>query len=267
MMKRLIISSLIFLTVFQFGFWDRVDAQDVGDSLLREVSHLNSMKEGLRREIESLKSANYLKLKAIESEIQKYEELRIKQAAELDQVEADLQSLQSRTRTSGQVSAVEASSREIKKSLAAFHGRSLRAGTGQTPVGGETALSRFLGSFSEAKTMLKRTGSIRDEASGFSLVNGETVQGKIRWVGETAAIGVFEGKMAPLSPDGRGGWKALRPLEISLTNLVVFSNVKDMIDSGVTANLGDRALGLVPILWLGLLGVAVSWLFALIART
>lgn len=266
MIQRQIFVALAALLVIQFGHRTNAIAQEVGDSLSREVTHLNSMKEGLRREVENLKSANQAKLAAIESEIQKFESLRIRQASELDAVEADLQSLQNRMKASGTLSAVESSSRELKKAITSFEGRSSRSVSVSKVVSSETALSRFLDGFSEAREVLKRSGEIRDEARGFALVSGETVQGKVKWIGETAAIGVSEGKMAPLSPDGKGGWKALRPLQEQLTSLVVFSNLKDTIDTGVSANLGDRALGLVPILWLGLLGVAVSWLFALIAR-
>ena len=242
-------------------------AARASESLAREMTHLNSLKEGLRRETENLKRADKVQMQALETELNKLEQTRNRLAMELDKEESELQVLQQKMKVSGAVGVVDSATRELKREVAAFGERQEKSLKAKKESGGlETALSRFLETLEEAREILKRSGELRDEARGFSLVDGEFVQGRVRWIGETAAVGIANGKMAPLSPDGKGGWIAMRPLQETLSSYVVFSKLDERIDSGVSATFGDRALGLVPLVWLGLLGVAVTWLFALIAK-
>jgi hypothetical protein len=270
------VSLVLFVSALLFS----IPAVRASESLARELTHLNSLKEGLRRETENLRRSDKLKFDAIQREVEKYEQRRSRLATEIDREEAELQALQQRMKVLGTTSAIDSATRELKKELSRFtenrsEAKVDRAGPTSERRSADTALSRFLESVDEARLVLKRSSEVRDEARGFYLVDGETVQGRVTWVGETAAVGLTNGQMAPLSPDGNGGWRAIRPLQSSqslqpenntISHFVVFSSLKDRIDGGVSATLGDRALGLVPLVWLSLLGVAVAWLFALIAK-
>lgn len=268
-MKRVAVALILCATTFSFYG----PLAMASESLARELTHLNSLKEGLRRETENLKRADAVKIEAIQREVEKYEQLRAKLAVEIDREEAELQALQQRMKALGAASVIDSATRVLKKELSQYSDNRTEMKLGGKSTGdrrsAETALSRFLDTVEEARLVLKRSSQIRDEARGFLLVNGESVQGRVKWIGETAAVGITNGQMAPLSPDGNGGWRAIRPLQAvkdSTAYFVVFSNLKDRVDSGVSATLGDRALGLVPLVWLSLLGVAVAWLFALIAK-
>lgn len=220
----------------------------------KETAALQSLKHGLELQISQLKKAHETKMKTKKSQLDILQLELNRLSVEVDNAQSSFDESEKKAKALAAGGGLESATKDLRKTLEVYEARSRK-----TAVSIDS-MRAFRDEASEAIKILKRATQIREEAGAFKLRDGTLTQGGLKWFGETAVFGKSDKGLIALGPDGVGGWLALdsRP--------AVFSDLRSKVDASMVATTSDKLAGLIPVLWLALLGMAVSWLFVSIAK-
>lgn len=260
MKNTLLVSLLSIFALFSFGMIGSAGANTSSENssqaqiVAKEAAALQSLKHGLDLQISQLIRAHEQKMRSKQSQLQSLQAELNRLNVEFDDAQSSFDESEKRSKALAAGGGLESATKDLRKTLEAYEARARK-----------TALSidsmrAFRDEASEAIKILKRSTQIREEAGAFKLKDGTVTQGGLKWYGETAVFGKSEKGLFALGPDGVGGWLALD------SKAAVFSDLRSKVDVSMVATTSDKLAGLIPILWLGLLGMAVSWLFVSIAK-
>lgn len=254
-------SSIVFLEAeAASGFPESVT--DFAQIAAKETATLQSLKHGLDLQISQLRKANDAKMSSKATQLQALQqELNMLHVA-VDEAQSSFDDTEKKSKALSTGGGLESATKDLRRTLETFEARSRK-----TAMSTDSMVA-FSEEVTEAVKVLKRASDVREEAGAYKLKDGTIKQGGLKWLGETAVFGKSENGLIALGPDGVGGWLALNSGSDSGAGSLaaVFSDLRVKVDVSTVATTADRLAGLVPIFWLGLLGMAVSWLFVSIAK-
>ncbi len=259
-MKKLISSSFTILSLASgIAF---ASPEDLGAMYARETATLNSLKQGLEQQILQLRKAHETKMAAKNAQLEGLEAKLAKLTVEVDETQARFDDAEKKAKVLSAGGGLEAATKDLRKTLEAFEARPRKTASSID------SMRAFQDEVSEAVKILRRSSKIREEAGAFKMKDGTMTQGALKWFGETSVFGKSEQGIVPLGPDGTGGWLAIDNFKSidGTAKSAIFSDLRTKIDVSVAASSADRLAGFIPIFWLALLGLAVSWLFVSIAK-
>lgn len=226
---------------------------DEAEIVAKEAAALQSLKYGLDVQISQLRKAHDAKMNAKNALLQKLETELSQLHVAVDEAQSRLEEHEKKSKALASGGGLESATKDLRKTLEAFEARPRKNAVSAD------SMRAYRDEVEETIKVLKRSSETREEAGAFKLKDGTVKQGGIKWFGETSVFGRSENGLVPLGPDGVGGWFAA-------PKTVVFSDLRSKLDVSASATAADRLAGLIPILWLTLLGLAVSWLFVAIAK-
>lgn len=220
----------------------------------KETAALQSLKHGLELQISRLKRAHETKMSFKKSQLDSLQLELNRLNVEVDTAQSSFDESEKKAKALAAGGGLESATKDLRKTLEVYEARSRKS------AASIDSMRAFRDEASEAVKILKRSTQMREEAGAFKLRDGTLTQGGLKWFGETAVFGKSDKGLIALGPDGVGGWLALD------TRAAIFSDLRSKVDVSMVATTSDKLAGLIPVLWLALLGMAVSWLFVSIAK-
>ncbi|MDZ4081772.1 MAG: hypothetical protein U1E10_02460 [Bdellovibrionales bacterium] len=229
------------------------ESENHAQIVAKEIAALQSLKYGLDLQVSQLRKAHEVKMSLKNSQLQKLESELARLHVEVDEAQSRFDENEKKSKALNSGGGLESATKDLRKTLEAFEARSRKTAYSID------SMRAFRDEASEVVKVLSRSNQVREEAGAFKLKDGTVTQGGLLWLGETAVFGKSESGLIPLGPDGVGGW-------LAAPKAVVFSDLRSKVDLSTIATTSDRLAGFIPIFWLALLGMAVSWLFVSIAK-
>lgn len=247
------LSLCLFVGLSHSSATAKAETENHAQIIAKEVAALQSLKHGLDLQISQLRKAHEAKMSMKNSQLQKLEADLATLHVEVDEAQSRFDEDEKKSKALNSGGGLESATKDLRKTLEAFEARARKT------AHSIDSMRAFRDEASQAVKVLSRSHQAREEAGAFKLKDGTVTQGGLLWMGETAVFGKAEGSLIPLGPDGVGGW-------LAAPKSVVFSDLRSKVDLSTVATTSDRLAGFIPIFWLGLLGMAVSWLFVSIAK-
>jgi hypothetical protein len=256
---------LIVVFIASFGLVENQSfaaEEDLGARYARETATLNSLKLGLEQQVSQLRKAHEAKMTSKNAQLESLESKLAQVTVEVDETQARFDDAEKKSKSLSAGGGLEAATKDLRKTLEAYEARPRKTASSIDPM------RAYQDEVFEAAKFLRRASQIREEAGAFKMKDGTVTQGALKWFGETSVIGKTERGRVPLGPDGTGGWLAIDSSMAKgpMAKSAIFSDLRTKIDISVAATSADRLAGFIPIFWLALLGLAVSWLFVSIAK-
>jgi len=247
------LSLCLFLGVLHSEAMATAEVVNHAQIVAKETAALQSLKHGLDLQISQLRKAHEVKMSIKSAQLQKLESELARLHSEVDEAQSRFDENEKKSKALSSGGGLESATKDLRKTLEVFEARSRKT---EFSI---DSMRAYRDEASAAVKVLSRSNQVREEAGAFKLNDGTVTQGGLIWFGETSVFGKSEGGLIPLGPDGLGGW-------LAVPKSVVFSDLRSRVDLSNVATASDRLAGFIPIFWLALLGMAVSWLFVSIAK-